>query len=136
MGTQGIRLTSISVVRVTRPTTSRDIRVEGQGPINFTLKTNNISGDIPDTLGERVPQIIGSPGERVISSLPRSTSRRENRSVTYASTPAIYSKSQPVFIGNVWEQIFFYFLHVDDFKPLVSPLDTVHVKFFQTLGII
>ena len=73
--TQGIRLTSISVVRVTRPTTSRYIRVEGQGPINFTLKTNNISGDIPDTLGERVPQIIGSPGERVISSLPRSTSK-------------------------------------------------------------
>merc|ERR1712121_395490 len=68
------------------------IRVEGQGLINFTLKTNNISGDIPDTLGERVPHIIGSPGERVISSLPRSTSRRENRSVTYVSKSAIHSK--------------------------------------------
>ena len=82
---QGIRLTSISVVRVARPTTSRYIRVESQGPIEFTLETHNIlPGNIPDTLGERVPQIICSPGERVISSLPRSTSRRENRSVTYA----------------------------------------------------
>ena len=134
---QRIRLTSISVVRVARLTTSRYIWVESQGLIKFILKIHNIfSGNIPDTLGERVPQIICSPGERVISSLPRSTSRRESRYVTYASTPGIVSKSQPVFIGNVWDQVFFYFIHVDDFKPLVSPLDTVHVKFFQTLGII
>ena len=136
---QKIRLTIISIVRVARITTSRYIWVESQGLIKFILKTHNIfSGNIPDTLGERVPQIICSPGERVISSLPRSTSRRENRSVTYASTSAIHSKSQPVFIiiGNVWDQFFFYFIHVDDFIPLVSSLDAVHVKFFQTLGII
>ena len=134
---QRIRLTSISVVRVARLTTSRYIWVESQGLIKFILKIHNIfSGNIPDTLGERVPQIICSPGERVISSLPRSTSRRENRYVTYASTPAIYSESQPVFIGDVWDQVLFYFIHVDDFKPLVSPLDAVHAKFLQTLGII
>ena len=50
--------------------------------------------------------------------------------------PAIYSKNQPVFIGNVWDQVLFYFIHVDDFKPLVSPLDAVHAKLFHMLGII
>ena len=133
---QRIRLASISVVRVARPTTSRYIWVESQGLIKLILKIHNIfSGNIPDTLGERVPQITCSPGERVISSLPRSTSRRESRYVTYASTPTI-SKNQPVFFGNVWDQALLYFIHVDDFKPLVSPLDAVHVKFFQTIGII
>ena len=134
---QRIRLTSISVVRVARLTTSRYIWVESQGLIKFILKIHNIfSGNIPDTLGERVPQIICSPGKRVISSLPRSTARRETWYVTYASTPAIYSKRQPVIIGNVWNQVLFYFIHVDDFKSLASPLDAVHVKFLQTLGII
>ena len=134
---QRIWLARISVVCVARLTTPRNIRVESQGLVKFILKIHNIfSSNIPDTLGERVPQITCSPGERVISSLPRSTSRRENRYVTYASTPAIYSKSQPVFIGNVCDHVFLYFIHVDDFKPLVSPLDAVHAKFLQTLGII
>ena len=134
---QRIRLTTISVVRVARLTTSRYIWVESQGLIKLPLKIHNIfSGNIPDTLRERVPQITRSPGERVISSLPRSTSKRESRYVTYASTPAIHSESQPVFIGNVWDQVFFYFIHIDDFEPLVSPLDAVHVEFSQTFGII
>ena len=134
---QRIRLTGMSVVRVTRPTTSRYIRVESQSFIKFILKARDIlPGNIPDALGERVPQIICSPGKGVISSPTRSCSRMENWSVTCDSTPAIPPKSQLVFIGNVWDQVFFYFIHVDDFKPLVSPLDAVHVKFFQTLGII
>ena len=52
---QRIRLASISVVRVARPTTSRYIWVESQGLIKFILKIHNIfSGNIPDTLGERI----------------------------------------------------------------------------------
>ena len=134
---QRIRLASISVVRVARPTTSRYIWIESQGSIKLILKIRNIlSGNTSDTLGERVPQITCSPGERIVSSPPRSTSKRESWHVTHASTSGIISKSQLVFIGNVWDQVFFYFIHVDDFEPLVSPLDTVHVEFFQSLEII
>ena len=120
-----------------RLTTPRYIWVESQGLIKFILKIHNIfSGNIPDTPGERVPQITCSPGERVFSSLPRSTSKTENWYVSYATTPVIFSESQPVFIGDVWDQVLFYFIHVDDFKPLISPLGAVHAKFLQTLGII
>ena len=49
---------------------------------------------------------------------------------------AIYFKIQPVFTRDIWDQVLFYFIYVDDLKPLVSSLDAVHVKFFQTLGII
>ena len=134
---QRIWLARISVVCVARLTTPRNIRVESQGLVKFILKIHNIfSSNIPDTLGERVPQITCSPGKRAISSLPRSTPRGETWYVTYASTPATCSKSQAVFIGNVWDQVLFYFIQVDDFKPLISPLDAVHAKFFQTLGII
>ena len=111
--------------------------MEGQILIKFILKMHNIfSGNIPDTLRERVPQITCSPGERVIPSLPRSTSNREIWYLTFASMPAIYFKRQPIFIRNIWDQVLFYFIYVDDLKPLVSSLDAVHVKFFQTSGII
>ena len=49
---------------------------------------------------------------------------------------AMYFKSQPVFIRNIWDQILFYFIYVDDLKPFISSLDAVHGKFFQMLGII
>merc|ERR1711895_12013 len=96
---QRIRFTGMSVVRVARPTTSRYIRVESQSFIKFNLKTRNIlSGNIPDALGERVPQIICSPGKRVISSPTCSCSRMENWSVTCDSTPAIsFQKSACVY---------------------------------------
>ena len=49
---------------------------------------------------------------------------------------AIHFKIQPVFTRDIWDQVLFYFIYVDDLKPLVSSLDAVQVKFFQTLGII
>ena len=120
-----------------RPTTSRYIRVEGQDLIKFILKIHNIfSGNIPDTSRERVPQITCSPGERAISSLPRSTSNGESWHLTFASMSAMRFKSQPVFLRNIWDQILFYFIYVDDLKPFISSLDAVHGKFFQMLGII
>merc|ERR1712082_277500 len=96
---QRIRLAKISVICVARLITSRRIWVKSQGLIKFILKTHYIfSGNIPDTPGERVPQITCSPGKRVISSPPRSTSRTETWYVTYATTPLIHSKGQPVFV--------------------------------------
>ena len=49
---------------------------------------------------------------------------------------AICFKIQPIFTIDIWDQVLFYFIYVDELKPLISSLDAVHVKFFQALGII
>merc|ERR1712055_472062 len=68
-----------------------------------------LSGNTPDALRERVPQITRGIGERAISSLPRSTSRREIWYFTYASTSALCFKVQPVCTRDIWDQVLFYF---------------------------
>ena len=124
-------------IGMARPTTPRYIRVESQGPIKFILKIlNTFSSNISDTSRERVPQITCSPGERAISSLPRFTSNFESWHFTFASTSAIHFKSQSVFLRNIWDQLLFYFIYIDDLKSLISPLDAVQGKFLQTLGIV
>jgi len=134
---QRIWLAQITIQWVTGVTTSRYIWVVSQDLIKFILEKHYIlSGNIPDTPRERVPQITRGIGERVISSLPRSTCRRETWYFTYASTSALCFKVQSVFARDIWDQILFYFIYVDDLKPLVSSLGAVYVKSFQTLGII
>ena len=96
---QRVRLAKISVICVARLTTPRHIWVESQGLVQFIFKTHHVlSGNIPDTLGERVPQITCSPGKRVIPSPPRSTSRTDVWYVTYATTPLSPSKRQLVVV--------------------------------------
>ena len=75
---QRIRLAKITIIRVSRLTTSKYIWVVSQDFIKFIFEKHYIfSGNIPDTPRERVPQIMRGPGERAVSSLPHSTSRTE-----------------------------------------------------------
>ena len=118
-------------------TTPRYIWVVSQDLVKFILEKHYIlSSNTPDALRERVPQITRGIGERAISSLPRSTSRREIWYFTYASTSALCFKVQPVCTRDIWDQVLFYFIYVDDLKPLISSFGAVYVESFQTFGVI
>ena len=76
---QRIWLAKITVIWVSRLTAPGYIRVVSQDFVKFIFEgQDTLSSNTPDTLRKRVPQITRGPGERVIPSLPRFTSRTES----------------------------------------------------------